>query len=182
MKRFATFLFSVILIGMLFTSCDPSVPPYDAGTSAVAPPSSPEETAASTEDVIRVINDRVSWIEEGLGGYPFQGDESLALGRFEYGKAEVYSDYYDGDSLVYRRGYEYYDKIEVDVAYYLYYNIEGRLIFAYIIQYRHPSYCIYFYNDTAIRLIQGERENEEETVVDEDMTHAVTLCLGNAYK
>ncbi len=168
---------------MLFASCVQSVSPNDAGTSEETPSSSAEETAASTEAVIRDIDDRVSWIDEGLGGYPFQGDENLAMGDFDYKDAEVYKDYYDGDDLVYRRGSEYYDKIEGIVEYYLYYNTEGNLVFAYITQYRHPSYCIYFHNDTAIRLTQGVRgENEEEAVFDEDMIHGVTLCLENAYK
>jgi hypothetical protein len=145
---------------------------------AEAPPEAP---VVLTDSIIQDIDDRVAWIVERLGGYPFRGNDLLALGDFACIQGKAYADYYDGDELVYRRGNEYYKEIEGDVFYYLFYDKEGRLIYADILQYRHPTYCIYFYNGTAIRLTRGERENEEETVFDEYMINAITLCLENAY-
>src|SRR5215469_14316582 len=73
------------------------------------------------ENIIQDIDNRVAWIIEGLGGFSFRGDKYLALGNFTFIDGEIYKDYYDDDNLVYRRGSEYYEKIEGGVLYGLYY-------------------------------------------------------------
>lgn len=188
-------LLTLVLFITTFTSCakftkatdtpeDVSISNISTASFASTPVPS---TAENTEYIIKSINDRVDWVIEGLGGYPFIGNEYLSLERFTLSDGGAYRDYYDDDILVYRRGeVKYYDKIEGCILYYLYYDKEGRLIYADIVQYRHPYYCIYFYNDKYgdkfIRLITGERTNKEEVFLDELMINAIKLCFENAYE
>ena len=135
------------------------------------------------DEIVRDIDNRVSWIIEQRGS--FINNDGLAFydGNFTYADGDVYKDYFDGKSLVYREGdMEYYDEIEGPVFYKLYYGIDGRLVFAEITQYRHPFYFIYFERDKAIRLIAGDIGNSEEEVFDDLMVNAISLCLENAYR
>lgn len=106
-----------------------------------------DDKVGAVESIVRDIDDRVSWITEHRGNY-------IPMGEF-------YQDYYIDNNLVYRkRNIEYYDEIEGSVFYELYYDENRHSTFAEITQYRHPYYYIYFNNDTAIRLISGERTNK----------------------
>lgn len=146
-------------------------------------------TPSAAEDIksiIQSIDDRVSWINELLGNRDKKSNYHADIFEgFTYKESEVYGDYYDSDTLVYREGNEYYDKIKGGVFYYLYYDKEGHLIYADILQYRHSTYCIYFnrfnYDDTVICIIKGERTNKAECFFDEYMINAMRLCFENAY-
>ena len=64
----------------------------------------------------------------------------------------------------------------------MYYDEKEQLIFADIIQFRHPSYCIYFYNDTVIRLAEGELFDQSiQEILNDFMRNAIRLCMENAY-
>ena len=136
----------------------------------------------SIEDTIQIINDRVDWVNEHLWNDPYLRTEFTPLEYFTLKDSELHQDYYDGESLVFRvGGIEYYDKLEGGIGYGLYYDEDGRMIYAEITQYRYFSYSIYFNNDALLRLTIGERENDRETILDEFMTNAINLCLENAY-
>ena len=139
---------------------------------------------------IQDIDNSVMRIFDRLGSYEYRNEELFYEGFLSICDSETYRDYYDGDSLLCREGNEYYDKIEGIVGYSLYYDEDGSLVFAEILQYRHQSYCIYFCNGAVIRLTVGIHWSKEESgtkgdggvdVLDENMLNAIGLCLDNAY-
>ena len=120
---------------VLSPSKEPSMT-SDVGSDTTNLPSSPS-AEDEFEDIISNIDERVSWIDE------HKGLSDGNFGDFDHIKGEIYTDYYDDESLVYREGVEeYYEVIEGGVFYRLYYDDEDRLTYAYVIQYRAPSYHI----------------------------------------
>jgi len=136
---------------------------------------------ADIESTIRDIDDRVDWIMERLWNDAYMRTEYTALDYFSRTEAKDYEDLYNGETIIFRTGNEYSDKLEGEIIYEIYYNEDGCMIYAEVIQYRYLSYSIYFNNDEFVCLITGERTNEKEKTLDEFMTNAVRLCLENAY-
>jgi len=88
--------------------------------------------------------------------------------------------YGENNAPMYRAGaLEYYAPIEGPIVYELYYDEEGGLIYAYVVQYRYPVYDIYFHNNEVIRLLTGYGIHEE---FDMYMVNAIAICLENAYR
>ena len=138
----------------------------------------------NVESIVLETNERVLWILEQRGDYINRDADGMVHydGILTYKKHGDYEELYDGDRLVRRDGHEFYDEIEGIVAYSLYYDDEERLIFADIIQYRHPSYCIYFYNDIVVRLAEGEFFDQTiHEILNDFMLNAIRLCTENAY-
>ena len=154
------------------------------------------EISAFTDDnedndirnIMNIINDRVLWIIEHRGSPRQNSNEGRFCGTLTFIDNDVYQDYYDGSTLVYREGgVEYYDKLEGAVMFDLYYDNEERLVYAEITQYRYHTYSIYFFDEKILFLIVGSNHDEEgwrclkENELDEYMKNAVNLCLENAY-
>ena len=156
-------IFTVLLLTVLFTSLTSGCT-QDLGMETPKP-----LTATDIEDIIQSIDDRVSWIFENYRD-------------FVYIRAEERNDFYDNDLLAYRLGDEYLGKFDEIVSYDLFYDIDGRLIYAEIPQYRQTSYSIYFHNDTLIRYVAGYLGVIEEENLDDYMINTVEICLENAYE
>ena len=111
-------------------------------------------------------------------------------------KDEFYEDHYDNDILMFR----YFDngaEQESLTQYYLYYNEQGKLIYADIVHYRDALYSIYFNNDELLHtevgpvsegelFINGDMENVKD-IIEKDPGYAFvledySLCLEKAYK
>jgi len=93
--------------------------------------------------------------------------------NFEYNE-----DYYDGDILAYK----YFEQGSVSeencAGYHLYYDAQGKLIYAEIIHYRDAHYSIYFYND---ELLCTEPETLAKRVRKTFLSKDISLCLEYAY-
>jgi len=138
----------------------------------------------TTAEIVRKIDERVDWIIEGLHEFRIRKDSNL-IPPFSYKKNSFYEDFYYNNILILRLGgIEYYELIEGGIGYLLYYDEEGGLIFSEVFHYRAPTYCIYFYNDTVIRLLHGERTGAEIDLnrIYDLPTNAIALCLENAYR
>ena len=133
--------------------------------------------------IIHRINDRVDWLLERLWDDPHWRTEFTASNYFTQINTGVQDMFlYDNDILVYQvGGVAYYDKLGGGISYDMYYDEEGRLIYADITQYRYFFYRIYFQNDAMICLKVGERTNSAVRVLDEYMINAIILCFQNAY-
>ena len=109
---------------------------------------------------------------------------------------EFYKDHYEKDVPIFR----YFKRgvgQESLAEYYLYYNKQGKLIYADITHYRDALYSIYFHNDELLHVevgpfsegglfINGGMENIKE-VIKKDPSYAFvledsSLCLEYAYK
>ena len=155
---------TLVFCTSILTSCTPS--PKIADNTEIT------MGTESIESITQEIDNRIEWIEERLH------DSSLE----NVGGSNGYKDFYDGDARVYRQGsLEYYEKLDGGIGYALFYDQGGNLIYAEIVQYRAPSYRIYFHNDTVIRLVEGD-SIEETHDFDDLMNNAIALCLDNAYK
>lgn len=111
-------------------------------------------------------------------------------------KGELYEDHYDKDILMFRY-FENGVEQESLTQYYLYYNEQGKLIYADIAHYRGALYAIYFHNDELLHtkvgpfskggtFIDGDVANVKD-VIEKDPDYAFvledySLCLENAYK
>ncbi len=109
---------------------------------------------------------------------------------------EYYKDYYDKGILVFRYFKHDFDK-ELSAEYNLYYDEQGKLIYAEITHYRGVLYSIYFHNDELLHVevgpffeggpyINGGMENVK-AVIKKDSSYAfvlddISLCLEHAYK
>ena len=144
---------------------------------------------AEIDLTLQCINERVSWIINNRGKRTFRSNNGLDDvfdGLFTYIDDKPYDDYYYGINLVYREGdISYYDIIEGPIFYHLFYDINEKLVFAKVIQYRYHTYAIYFQNDRVICFMRGDRfegkiiDNES---LDDIEINAINVCLGNAYK
>ena len=152
----------------------PSSLPNPAPSTLSPSPTSPQSLSSDDDSILIMLQNidaRVAEIVE-------HKDEFTCI----YRDNSVYKEYYNRGTIVYREGGEFYEVIEGGVVYRLYYDDSGSLVFADVAQYRHPSYCIYFNEDSVIRLSVGYPYSEEEHVFDDNMMHAIALCLDNAYK
>ncbi len=135
----------------------------------------------STEDlndIMGEIDSRVKKINDGLNH-------------------ELYKDHYDGDILM----YHYFDRgvSEQDsyADYCLYYDEQGKLIYADISHYRGALYSIYFYNDELLHVevgpfyeggisIKGDMKNVKDVIKKDPSYEFVledsSLCLEQAYQ
>lgn len=105
-------------------------------------------------------------------------------------------EYYDGDIPVFRH-FENGMEQEMFTQYYLYYNEQGKLIYAEITHYRGALYSIYYHKDELLHVEVGSFSYEGdlsingdiadvETVIKKDSDYAFilednSLCLRNAY-
>lgn len=107
-----------------------------------------------------------------------------------------YEDYYDGDTIMFRH---FNRDVETDsfTEYYLYYNEQGKLIYADITHYRAAAYSIYYYNDELLHVevgpsyeggvsINGDMA-DVKAAIKKDPEYAFVLedhsfCLQHAYK
>lgn len=110
---------------------------------------------------------------------------------------ELYKDYYDGDILMFRY-FENGTEQESFTAYWLYYDEQGKLIYADITHYRGAAYSIYFYNDELLHVEVGPFSYEDDLSINGDMADVKdvikkdshyafvlednALCLEYAYK
>lgn len=107
-----------------------------------------------------------------------------------------YMDHYDGDILMFRY-FDTGDLQESYTTYYLYYNKQGRIIYAEIAHYRGALYSIYFHNDELFHVEVGPfvedglsingNMADVETVIEKDPSYTFvredsSFCLDNAYK
>ena len=132
--------------------------------------------AVTESDIMQKIDSRVKEVNDRL-------------------KGEFYEDHYDNDILMFR----YFDngaQQESLTQYYLYYNEQGKLIYADIAHYRDALYSIYFHNDELLHtevgpsyegelFIDGDMENVKD-VTEKDPGYAFvledySLCLEKAY-
>ena len=134
------------------------------------------DTNAKT-NIIKDIDDRVSLINN----------------RINY---DWYNDYYDGDIVMYR---QFYNGVEGDslTVFFLYYDEEGKLIYADIGHYRAADYSIYFHNNVLLyvqvgpfysegKFINGDI-NDVQVIITEDPIYTFVLedlafCLSHAYQ
>ena len=137
------------------------------------------------EKITNLIDERVDWIIERLGGPNYGGGEHLTLGGLTLVQGtdcHHNSDLYDDDNFVFRQGVSMYlDALGGGVFHDLFYGEDGKLIFAEIRQFRFLTYSIYFYNDALVCLKTGERTNCSVRILDEFMINAIALCFENAY-
>ena len=102
---------------------------------------------------------------------------------------EYYKDYYDGEILIFRNFHCDVDT-ESFAVYYLYYNEQGKLIYADIAHYRDALYSIYFHNDELLHVEVGSIHGDMaavKAVIEKDpsfdfVLKDISLCLENAYK
>jgi len=135
------------------------------------------------EKTICGINDRVDWIIERLWSDPIMRNEYTASEFFTPLNVGAFRDLYDGNCIVYRLGaIEYIERLEGGISYELFYDKEGRFVYAEITQYRDQSYFIYFFNDEFVSLTTGARENNGFRTLNESMVNAIMICFENAYK
>lgn len=129
------------------------------------------------KNIMREIDSRVKKVNDRLNG-------------------EFYKDHYDKDILMFRyfeRGVEQ----ESFARYYLYYNEQGKLIYADITHHRGALYSIYFHNDELLHVevgpfvegglfINGDVANVEAVIKKDPSYDFVmkdnSLCLEYAYK
>ena len=137
----------------------------------------PSLSAKDFKNIMRKIDSRVTKVKH--------------ITNYEYGK-----DYYDKDILVYRYFKHVFGK-ESLAGYDLYYDEQGKLIYAEIAHYRDALYNIYFHNDELLHVevgpfgdgdpyINGDMANVK-SVIKKDPSYSfvledLSLCLGHAYK
>ena len=93
-----------------------------------------------------------------------------------------YADYLNNEKLVIRCGSIYYAEIEGPIIFTLFLNEYEELMYAEVIQYRHPYYTIYFENDNVLCLYFGEEIYRDTSEMNENMLNAISLCLTSAYR
>ena len=154
-------------------------------------------TEAEIYSIIQDVNERVNWINERLWNCPLLFIEHSVecmcpfwySEQYEHTFGEsvvikdngIYDDYYYNNSLVLREGFDYSDELGGTIGYELFYDIEGRLIFAFITQYRFQFYWIYFNNDAMVAIMIGDRKYSRVSILDEYMINAILLSIKNAY-
>ncbi len=100
-------------------------------------------------------------------------------------------DHYEGDRLIFRH-FENGGEQESFTEYHLYYDEQGKLIYADIAHYRGALYSIYFHNDELLHVefeggLSVNGVADVEAVVKKDPSYAfiqedTSLCLENAYR
>ncbi len=98
-------------------------------------------------------------------------------------------DYYDEDIPVFRH-FENGIEQELFTQYYLYYDEQGKLIYADIAHYRGALYSIYYHNDELLHVEAGSVNSDMadvEAVIKKDPDYAFiqkdnSLCLEHAYQ
>jgi len=139
--------------------------------------SSTHLSAKDIENIMQKIDSRVTKVKDSLN-------------------YEFYKDHYDRDILVFRYFDHDLDK-ESFTEYFLYYDEQGKLIYAEITHYRDAAYSIYFHNDELLHVeagpffdggpyINGDLANVK-AVINKVSSYAfvlddIALCLEHAYK
>lgn len=128
-------------------------------------------------DIMKEIDSKVKEINDRL------------IGNF-------YEDYYDGDIIMFRH-FNRDAEQESFAEYYLYYNGQGKLIYADIAHYRGALYSIYFHNDELLHVEVGPsyegglsingNMKDVKAVINKDSSYTFvledcSLCLEYAYK
>ena len=163
------------------------------------PASTAELTASIVDNIIQDIDDRVSWIKEGLGEF-IHKDGELFGGHYEgfsYEISENFRDYYYGDSLLHRIFSRDIDH-ENFVVYSMFYGKYDNLIYAEMVHYRGAMYSMYFSEDALVHTEVGPFSySEGAPFVNGDLAHVkavikedgffvfiledLAACLENAY-
>ena len=86
--------------------------------------------------IIRAIDSRVFWIKEQLKYYDTDN-------------------YFDGNTMIFKSVFTDLDGDESSVSYDLYYDPDGKLVYAEIAHYRYAHYSIYFQNDSLFHVEVG---------------------------
>jgi len=136
------------------------------------------------------IDEQVSQIEELLDRI----DERVSLVK-ERINTDWYNEYYEDDIVIYRH---FINGVEGETltGFYMYYDEEGKLVFAEIIHYRAANYSIYFHNNVLLHIEVGPFSsggmfingdiNDVQVVTAEDPMYTFVLedlafCLSHAY-
>lgn len=172
---------------LLYAKNSPNTSPKSVITSNTASPDSNDKlvldssehlSAKDIKNIMREIDSRVKEVNDKLNH-------------------EFYKDYYDGDILMYHYFERGVDEQDSYANYHLYYNEQGKLIYADITHYRGALYSIYFHNDELLHVevgpssegglsINGDMANVK-AVIKKDPHYAFvlednSLCLEYAYK
>jgi len=184
MKRvFSLFSVIAILTILALGGCSKADPPGNdsaRSTTTVEASSTTDESSAETslitstssavDEEMQIIDNRLLWLHENSANFTSREEG-------------MYTDTYDGNALVCRYFSLESNDSHPDVAgaYSLYYDENGKVIYAEIAHYRSLMYNLYFTADTLLHaVIDGQIADDNEDM----LTHIsidIPTCLDNAY-